>query len=441
MTADPALKERLTRTADLVPVDVDAHLGHLHGDRRARVVRQRIGVFAVTAVVALLAAAVIWRLLPLGTANVPAAPTEPSGTLALMTGSTSQPGQPFNFFDLVSLGIGDGSTVPLERTTDRATFPAWSPDGTKLAYLTGEPPRRVLVVAKADGSEPIDLAAVSTGDGFAWSPDGTQIAYRARSSRDGGNVTDVLAVTNLTGNSRALYVSLAGAWQAFDWSPDGHAFVFTGDPGVPTSQDLTSPPSQLWVQNLDGSGLRRLVGGMTVATPHWSPDGSKIVFACHAAGEERPSHRPASPRSGRERRRPHRDDRLRDASGRLRPPSGGSRGRRPGPRTHGLARVTRFSPGPTTLGRSERRVPAWPRSSSTAPVGAPTVVARRSSSPINGCRSIGTTSTATRKGSGSSRIATAASGSSRRSSSATVRIWPSRRTRSWRRSSAWLAPP
>ena len=285
MTADPALKERLTRTADLVPVDVDAHLGHLHGDRRARVVRQRIGVFAVTAVVALLAAAVIWRLLPLGTANVPAAPTEPSGTLALMTGSTSQPGQPFNFFDLVSLGIGDGSTVPLERTTDRATFPAWSPDGTKLAYLTGEPPRRVLVVAKADGSEPIDLAAVSTGDGFAWSPDGTQIAYRARSSRDGGNVTDVLAVTNLTGNSRALYVSLAGAWQAFDWSPDGHAFVFTGDPGVPTSQDLTSPPSQLWVQNLDGSGLRRLVGGMTVATPHWSPDGSKIVFACQDAGE------------------------------------------------------------------------------------------------------------------------------------------------------------
>ena len=143
----------------------------------------------------------------------------------------------------------------------------------------------MLVVAKADGSEPIDLAAVSTGDGFAWSPDGTQVAYRARSSRDGGNVTDVLAVTNLTGNSRALYVSLAGAWQAFDWSPDGRAFVFTGDPGVPTSQDLTSPPSQLWVQNLDGSGLRRLVGGMTVATPHWSPDGSKIVFACHAAGE------------------------------------------------------------------------------------------------------------------------------------------------------------
>jgi Tol biopolymer transport system component len=285
VTADPALKERLTRAADLVPVDVGAHLGHLYGDRQARVVRQRIGVFAVTAVVALLAAVVVWRLLPLGTANVPAAPSEPSGTLALMTGSVSQPGHPFNFFDVASFRIGDGSTVPLEHTSARATFSAWSPDGTKLAYLTGEPPRRVLVVTNADGSEPTDLAAILTGDGFAWSPDGTRIAYRARTGPGAENVADALVVTSLTGDDSGKYVSLGGAWQAFDWSPDGHTFVFTGDPNVPTSQDLTSPPTQLWVQNLDGSGLRRLVDGMTVATPHWSPDGSRIVFACHDASE------------------------------------------------------------------------------------------------------------------------------------------------------------
>jgi Tol biopolymer transport system component len=286
VTADPALKERLTRAADLVPVDVAAHLSHLYGDRQARVVRQRIGVFAVAAVVALLAAAVVWRLLPLGTANVPVGPATPSGTLALMTGSVSEPGHPFNFFDLDSLKIGDGSAVPLEHTNTRATFPAWSSDGTKLAYLTGEQPRRVLVVAHADGSEPTDLAAVLTGDGFAWAPDGTQIAYRARTSHGAdGKAVDVLAVTNLTGDSQALYVSLVGAWQAFDWSPDGRTFVFTGDPNVQTSQDLTSPPTQLWVQNLDGSGLRRLVDGMTVATPRWSPDGSRIVFACHDASE------------------------------------------------------------------------------------------------------------------------------------------------------------
>jgi len=97
-------------------------------------------------------------------------------------------------------------------------------------------------------------------------------------------VADGLVVSSLTGDS-ALYVSLGGAWQAFDWSPDGRTFVFTGDPNVPTSQNLPSPPSQLWIQNLDGSGLRRLVDGMTVATPHWSPDGSKIVFACHDPAE------------------------------------------------------------------------------------------------------------------------------------------------------------
>ena len=105
MTADPALRDRLTRAADLVPIDVGSHLARLHDDRHARVVRQRSGVFAVAAAVALLAVVVIWRLLPLGTASVPAAPSEPSGTLALMTGSVSQQGHPFNFFDLDVPGV------------------------------------------------------------------------------------------------------------------------------------------------------------------------------------------------------------------------------------------------------------------------------------------------------------------------------------------------
>ena len=168
MTADPALSERFSRAVDPLPIDVDERLQQLHADRRSRVVRQRVGVFALAACVALILGAIVWRLLPLGSARVPAAPSEPSGTLAIMAGSVSQPGDPFDFFDLDAFTIGAGRPpVPIERTDERASFPAWSPDGHRLAYLTGEPPRRVLVVANGDGSDPTDVAAVLTGDGFA----------------------------------------------------------------------------------------------------------------------------------------------------------------------------------------------------------------------------------------------------------------------------------
>ena len=258
MTADPALKDRLTRAADLVPVDVGAHLGHLYGDRRARVVRQRIGVFALTAVVALLAAVIIWRLLPLGTANVPVGPAAPSGTLAVMRGTLT--GSDGVDFAAVAYPVEPGGAPrTLART---AGLPVWSPDGSKLAYVVGPNHHVDLIVADADGAHARRIATDLPTFGFAWSPDGGNIAVRTLT--DHGARVSLIDVG--TGDVQDL-PAFDGDWWNLAWSPDGTRFAFAG-------------PAGLWAQDLDGSHRQTLVSDLHVVNPEWSPDGSVLAFGC-----------------------------------------------------------------------------------------------------------------------------------------------------------------
>ena len=58
--------------------------------------------------------------------------------------------------------------------------PAWSPDGTKIAFTGFGGGSRDIWVMNADGSDPVDLTNVGAVDESepAWSPDGSQIAFR-----------------------------------------------------------------------------------------------------------------------------------------------------------------------------------------------------------------------------------------------------------------------
>jgi len=260
VTADPALRDRLTRAADLVPIDVGSHLARLHDDRHARVVRQRSGVFAVAAAVALLAAAVVWRLLPLGTTNVPVGQAAPSGTLAVMRGTLT--GGDGVHFAAVAYPVAPGaSTVTLART---AGLPTWSPDGSKLAYVVGPNHHVNLIVADADGAHARRIATDLPTFGFAWSPDGGAIAVRTLSDR-GARVSLIDIATAHVQDLPAL----DGDWWNLAWSPDGTLFAFAG-------------PAGLWVQDRDGSHRQTLVIDLHVVNPEWSPDGSMLAFGCRA---------------------------------------------------------------------------------------------------------------------------------------------------------------
>jgi len=162
----------------------------------------------------------------------------------------------------------DGSGVT--RLTNNCVedgYPAWSPDGAKIAFRSGSS----LSVMNADGSGQVALVSEG-GPNPSWSPDGTKIAFVSR--RDGNNEVYVMnadgsAQTNLTNNSTNDHSP--------SWSPDGSQIAFT------SSRDATY---QTYIMNSDGSGLTNLTDNSDYDDydPSWSPDGTKIAFDSNMGG-------------------------------------------------------------------------------------------------------------------------------------------------------------
>jgi hypothetical protein len=143
--------------------------------------------------------------------------------------------------------------------------PSWSPDGSKIAFTTSRFGNLEIAVMNGDGSGVARLTNDTRVDEVpAWSPDGQRIAFTREWAADRWDIyvmnADGSGVTNVTNNMK----NAGGP----TWSPDGSRIAFGGrvNPGDPT---------QIWVINVDGSGLT----GLNVeGTPAWSPDGSKIAY-------------------------------------------------------------------------------------------------------------------------------------------------------------------
>jgi Tol biopolymer transport system component len=153
--------------------------------------------------------------------------------------------------------------------------PAWSPDGTQIAFASTRPTNAAwhVWIMNADGTNLHQLPGGLTQHPV-WSPDGSRIA--------GDNGNGPLLVVNADGtNERQLTTPPAATYdEAPDWSPDGSSLVFSE-----RSFDGTS--SGLYVIGADGSGRRQLTGGAySDYDPSWSPAGTSVVFRRRAAGNE-----------------------------------------------------------------------------------------------------------------------------------------------------------
>jgi dipeptidyl aminopeptidase/acylaminoacyl peptidase len=144
--------------------------------------------------------------------------------------------------------------------------------------VTGNPPRRDLVIVGADGRNMRELATdvslISSRP--AWSPDGGMLAFTAATDHDDSDeATDLVVVDADGGNARRL--TRTGRAFAPVWSPDGRTIVFAERARGPVFP-LTAT---IWAIGADGGGRRRLLEGARGrfdVPSSFSPDGSQLAF-------------------------------------------------------------------------------------------------------------------------------------------------------------------
>lgn len=163
----------------------------------------------------------------------------------------------------VSLFVIDAAGGQPVLIADQGVAPTFSPDGTKIAYLTGWAGEARVLVANADGSDPQTILAggpaLADGVGaleLAWSPVGDRIAI--------GNVAEGRTAIYTVAPAGTDFVKVVTGGMHPYWSPDGSRIAFV----IPDDAPPGAGSPGLAIADADGSNI--LTVGFGASGP-WHP--------------------------------------------------------------------------------------------------------------------------------------------------------------------------
>src|SRR5690606_37060095 len=143
---------------------------------------------------------------------------------------------------------------------------------TRISYITKIGKRYALQISDADGFNP--QTVVSSNEPIIspkWSPDGTKLAYVSFEKKK-----PIVYVQSLVSGQRYVLANFKGNNSAPAWSPDGKKLAIVLTHGA---------NSQIYAINADGTGLQALTKTAAIDTePVWAPDGQSIYFTSDRGG-------------------------------------------------------------------------------------------------------------------------------------------------------------
>jgi Tol biopolymer transport system component len=158
--------------------------------------------------------------------------------------------------------------------------PAWSPDGTRIAFVRPQGPGSVLMVADADGSNirQVTRDPITSLEWYVWSPDGARVAIATGDGRVG---TVSMGTSIEDGVFETVPIDRALSMPA--WHPDGRSFLVRAETPAGTGLFPVSFPGRTIGRPIRTSDTRSALftgdrGASDLLEALYSPDGSRIVY-------------------------------------------------------------------------------------------------------------------------------------------------------------------
>ena len=288
--------------------EVDPDPGALerqHRNQRERSRRRKATVYGLVAAFVIIAAVIVVNALPDNDTD-----TTPAGT-PTASASTGV----FSTVGTYAVDVDTGEPTLLFESPEGVTEYSFAPGGDLVAFQAddGDGSPQIFVM-NADGTGLYQLTHEQAARSPAWSPDGTRIAYRGLAPDSSYEIYLVDVASGVSNRiTRQRQDMDSGYTQQPSWSQDGQTIVFQvgDDPPVVRSVNIaTGATSQIvkvagipdispdgsrvafntWstakvsLANIDGSDRRIFYDSGTGCCARWSPDGARIAFQDYPAG-------------------------------------------------------------------------------------------------------------------------------------------------------------